>query len=70
MLVRVMPSVWSWYHIVVARWSFWYVNTALPAGQLTPLRAAASARNRLWNVPTFAKPLGMLAAAGRYHASG
>ena len=40
-----MPSEWSWYHSVVARWSFGYWNTAEPGSQVWPCLASASCLN-------------------------
>jgi hypothetical protein len=40
-----MPKVWSWNHIVVARWSFWYWNTAVPGGHPWCQRSPNLARN-------------------------
>ena len=65
-----MPSVWSWYHRVVGRWSLGYWKTAEPGSHVWPWRASASALNGSKTVPPVAYPAGMSLAAGRYQASG
>ena len=64
-----MPSVWSWYQIVEARWSFGYWNTAVPGSQaIVPGAAKPWAEALLWkksyHVPTVAKSGSMLRRDG------
>jgi len=63
-----MPSVWSWYQSVVARWSLAYSKTAVPGSWSQPRLCLALKMSKY--VPVRANPAGMLAAAGRNQASG
>jgi hypothetical protein len=45
-----MPSEWSWYQRVAARWSLGYSNVALPGSQAMP----DFARNVSYQLPTAA----------------
>jgi hypothetical protein len=49
-----MPRVWSWYHMVAARWSLWYWKTALPGVHAWPSSAWPRARNSRYLEPTLA----------------
>ena len=64
-----MPSVWSWYQIVEARWEFGYWNVASPGPHVTPCVVAAFPAKKSYHVPSVAYPAGMLVAAGRNQAS-
>src|SRR5688572_7407256 len=55
--------------MVEARFSFGYWKTANPGPHVAPKLLAALALKKLYHVPSEAKPLGMLLAAGRYQAS-
>ena len=64
-----MPSAWSWYQIVAARFSFGYWKTAKPGPHPTPKERAALASKKWYQVPFLAYAGGMFLAFGRYHAS-
>ena len=49
-----MPSAWSWYQIVEARFLFGYWKTAEPGGQPTPYDPAALAAKKRNHVPFLA----------------
>ena len=50
-----MPSVWSWYQSVEARWSFGYWNTARPGPHCdAALPASGLALKKSYQVPCVA----------------
>lgn len=49
-----MPSVWSWYQIALARWSFGYWKTPKPGRQVTQYLLFAFAAKKSYQVPTVA----------------
>jgi len=64
-----MPSAWSWYQTVEARFAFGYWKVANPGPHVAPYDPAALPLKKLYQVPSVAYPAGMLLALGRYHAS-
>lgn len=46
-----MPSVWSWYQSVVARWPFGYWKIANPGPQVTPKCERALPAKKSYHVP-------------------
>lgn len=54
LLPPVMPSVWSWYQIALARWSFGYWKTPKPGRQVTQYLLFAFAAKKSYQVPTVA----------------
>ncbi len=46
-----MPSAWSWYHSVDARWSLGYWKVANPGPQVTPNLDAALPAKKSYQVP-------------------
>ena len=51
---RVIPSVWSWYQIVDARWSLGYWKVANPGPHSAPNPAAALPAKNSYQVPSVA----------------
>ena len=49
-----MPSAWSWYQIVEARWEFGYWKVAKPGPQATPNFDAALSAKKSYQVPSVA----------------
>ena len=49
-----MPSVWSWYQSVDARWLFGYWKVAEPGSHLAPNFACALPLKKLYQVPSVA----------------
>jgi len=49
-----MPSVWSWYQSVAARWLFGYWKVATPGPQSTPNFAFALLAKKSYQVPSVA----------------
>ena len=49
-----MPSAWSWYQIVDARFSFGYCATANPGPHVAPKVAAAFPAKKSYQVPSVA----------------
>ncbi|MGZ8605561.1 MAG: hypothetical protein ACXWXQ_00775 [Actinomycetota bacterium] len=66
---RVIPSAWSWYQIVDARWWIGYWKVANPGPHEARNFDAALPSKKLYQVPSVAYPAGMSFAAGRNHAS-
>ena len=49
-----MPSAWSWYQIVDARFLFGYWKVANPGPHVTPKREAAFPAKKSYQVPSVA----------------